>query len=308
MPPGLSSDGGTLSAAHAMIHRFVATLLLMAVVAPVYAASVLTVESVLSPAWVERANGRREPLAAGMELNSSEKVHTGDGGRALLRLAEGSAIKLGESALLAVDDLAQKQDAKGGVVSASLDVVRGAFRFTTGLLGKSNAQRDVKVKVNVITAGIRGTDVWGKSEGERDIICLLEGRVTVAHGAAQFQMTEPNSFYIAPRQGAAKPPSSVSVEQVRQWSAETEIDPRTGAGTRGGVLSVTAAFSSDERTALAQRDKLRESGFPAVVARFGEGAAVRYEVRIESLPDRADADALAERLTRLGFSQARTTQ
>src|SRR5689334_22603165 len=59
-------------------------------------AAVLTVESVLSPAWIERANGRREPLAVGMELNSKEKVHTGDGGRAMLRLAEGSAIKLGE--------------------------------------------------------------------------------------------------------------------------------------------------------------------------------------------------------------------
>ena len=311
MPSGLSSRTGAMSAARAMVYAFIATLVLLAVAAPASAASatsVLTVESVLSPAWVERANGRREPLAAGMDLSSGEKVHTGDGGRALLRLAEGSAIKLGESALLAVDDLAQKQDAKGGVVSASLDVVRGAFRFTTGLLGKSNAQRDVKVKVNVITAGIRGTDVWGKSEGERDIICLLEGRVTVAHGAAQFQMTEPNTFYIAPRKGAASPPSAVSVDQVKIWSAETEIDPRTGAGTRGGVLSVTAAFSSDERTAIAQRDKLRESGFPAVISRLGEGAAARYEVRIESLPDRADADALAERLTRLGFSQARTTQ
>ena len=45
------------------------------------ASAVLTVESVLSPAWVERANGRREPLAAGMALANKEKVHTGDGGR-----------------------------------------------------------------------------------------------------------------------------------------------------------------------------------------------------------------------------------
>jgi hypothetical protein len=243
-----------------------------------------------------------------MELNSKEKVHTGDGGRALLRLAEGSAVKIGESALVSLDDLGQKDSAKGGIVSASLDVVRGAFRFTTGLLAKTSAQRDVRVKVNVITAGIRGTDVWGKSEGERDIVCLLDGRITVSHGAAQFEMTEPNSFYIAPRKGTAKPPSRVSVEQVRDWSAETEINPRDGASRSGGALAVTAAFSSDERIAAAQRDKLRESGFPAALTRTGEGAAARYEVRIESLADTADADALAERLTRLGYSQARTTQ
>jgi hypothetical protein len=287
-----------------------AAVVLLSIGTPADAASqsLLTVESVLSPAWVERANGRRDPLAAGVVLNSKEKVHTGDGGRALLRLAEGSAVKIGESALVALDDLAQKDSPKGDIVSASLEVVRGAFRFTTGLLAKSNAQRDVRVKVNVITAGIRGTDVWGKAEGERDIVCLLDGRITVSHGAAQFEMTEPNSFYIAPRKGTAKPPSRVSVEQVRDWSAETEINPRDGASRSGGPLSVTAAFSNDERAATAQRDKLRESGFPAMLTRVGEGAGARYEVRIESLPDKADADALAERLTRLGYSQARTTQ
>ena len=128
---------------------------LLALVSSVYAASgsaVLTVESVLSPAWVERANGRREPLTVGMVLANKEKVHTGDGGKAMLRMAEGSAVKLGESATLAVDDLVQKADAKGGVVGASLDVVRGAFRFTTGVLGKSAAQRDVRVRVNAVTA------------------------------------------------------------------------------------------------------------------------------------------------------------
>lgn len=286
-----------------------AVLAALTLALPAYAAStpaVLTVEGVLSPAWVERANGQREPLAVGMALGNKEKVHTGDGGKALLRMAEGSAVKLGESGMLAVDDLVHKQDAKtGGVVGASLDVVRGAFRFTTGLLGKSNAQRDVRVKVNVITAGIRGTDVWGKSESDRDVVCLLEGRITVSHGPAQFAMQEPLSFYIAPRTGTAQPPSRVSAAQVKAWSAETEIDPRAGAVRRGGQYAVAVASSSDERQALAQRDKLRESGFPAVVTRVGEGSSARYEVRIGSLPESADATALAERLKRIGYAQAR---
>jgi hypothetical protein len=287
-----------------MMRRFIAAAVLVLVGMPAYAASVLTVESVLSPAWVERANGRREPLAAGMELNNKEKVHTGDGGRALLRMSEGSAVKLGDSAMVAVDDMLHKQDGKGGIVSASLDVVRGAFRFTTGLLGKSNAQRDVRVKVNVVTAGIRGTDVWGKAEGERDIVCLLEGRITVSHGAAQFTMQDPNSFYIAPRTGTAQPPSPVDAAQVKEWSDETEIEPRTGAVSRGGTFSVTVASASDERSAAAIAGKLRDSGFPATTARIGEGAGARYEARVESLRDSADVSALAQRLQRLGFAQA----
>ena len=282
-----------------MRHLVLAAFLLLAAIP---ARAVITVESVLSPAWVERANGRRDPLTVGMQLANREKVHTGDGGRAMLRMAEGSAVKLGDGATLGVDDLLEKKDEKGGIVGASLDVVRGAFRFTTGLLGQSPAQRDVRVKVNNITAGIRGTDVWGKSEFDRDIICLLEGRVSVAHGASQFTMTEPNSFYIAPRTGQAKPPSLVDAQQVREWSAETEIDPRTGAVRAGGQLAVVVLSADDERSAAAARDKLRDSGFPATSAPSATG----FDVRIQGLPDSVEASVLIERLRRLGYTQART--
>lgn len=288
------------------LYAAVGTLLaVVAMASSAYAATpspVLTVESVLPPAWVERANGRREPLSIGMALANGEKVHTGDGGRAMLRLSEGSAVKLGDSGQLIVSDLIEKKDGKGGVVNASLNVIRGAFRFTTGLLGSSKAQRNVNIRVNAVTAGIRGTDVWGKSEQERDVVCLLEGRVAVTHGTSQFTMQEPMSFYIAPRTGKAAPPSRVTAQQVREWSAETEIDARTGALRRGGTSVVVAASSTDERTANAQRDKLRDSGFPAEVARGADG---RYEVRIGALADMVEAGMLADRLQKLGFSQAR---
>ncbi|HYC49321.1 MAG TPA: FecR domain-containing protein [Burkholderiales bacterium] len=286
---------------HAAAYAMLAALALASSAFAASASAVLTVESVLPPAWVERANARREPLTVGMALANKEKVHTGDGGRAMLRMAEGSAVKLGEGATLSVDDLVEKPDAKGGVVGASLDVVRGAFRFTTGLLGNPKGQRDVRVRVNAVTAGIRGTDVWGKSDMDRDIVCLLEGRINVSHGAAQFQMTEPNSFYIAPRTGQAQPPSRVTPQQVREWSAETEIDPKTGATRRGGALFVVVVPGTDERTANAQRDKLRDSGFPADVTRVGD----RHEVRIASIADATEAGVLAQRMQRLGYKQAR---
>jgi hypothetical protein len=238
----------------------------------------------------------------GMALSNGEKLHTGDGGKAMLRMSEGSAVKLGESGMLAVSNLLQKTDAKGGVVNASMDVVRGAFRFTTGLLGTSSAQRNVNIRVNAVTAGIRGTDVWGKSEDARDIVCLLEGRVTVDHAGQQFTMQEPLAFYIAPRTGKAAPPGVVSAQQIREWSAETEIDPRTGASRRGGTAFVVAASAADENGANAQRDKLRDSGFAAETARGADG---RYEVRIGSLADPVEAGVLADRLKKLGFPQAR---
>jgi hypothetical protein len=113
-------------------------------------------------------------------------------------------------------------------------------------------------------------------------------------------MTDPNSFYIAPRKGQAKPPSTVDAAQVREWSAETEIDPGTGAVRSGGTFAVTVASSNDQRWASVERDKLRDSGFPAAITQVG----VNYEIRIEALPDSTEANALVTRLRRLGYSQA----
>ena len=70
--------------------------LLLALAAPA-AAQTLSVEGVVSPAWVERG-GQRQPVFAGMRLDNKDRVATGAGSRLLLRLADGSAVKLGETA------------------------------------------------------------------------------------------------------------------------------------------------------------------------------------------------------------------
>ena len=124
-------------------------------------ARTLIVEGVVSPAWVERA-GKREPLMVGLQLTDKDKIITGERARVMLRMSEGSAVKLGENATLALDGLSEKKQAgKAPMVGASLDVVKGAFRFTTGVFGKPRAERDVNVKIATITAGIRGADLWG---------------------------------------------------------------------------------------------------------------------------------------------------
>jgi hypothetical protein len=87
------------------------------------AADTLTVEAVVSPAWLEHAGGAREPLVPGANLRDGDRVLTGSGARALLRMAEGSAIKLGENAHFDVERLADKGGAADRVVSGVLNVV-----------------------------------------------------------------------------------------------------------------------------------------------------------------------------------------
>lgn len=280
-------------------------MLLLALVAAPVAAATLTVEGVTSPAWVERGGGRI-PLAVGMPLVDRDRIVTGPGARALLRMAEGSAVKLGENAALTLDDLADRRNrGVARLVTASLDVLRGAIRFTTGVFGKPKANRDVKLRITTITAGIRGTDVWGKSAADRDIVCLIEGRIGVEHGKSALALDEPMSFYIAPRKGESLPVASVSKEQLATWAAETEIAAGSGGARRGGRHFVEAAVVPDQRAALAEYDRLRAAGYPAVIrpVRKADGS-LEYRVRVPYLLTSRDAAAVVEQLTRLGAAAA----
>jgi len=270
------------------------------------AAQTLTVEGVVSPAWVERGSARL-PLAVGMQLNDRDRIITGSSARALLRMAEGSAVKLGENASLAVDNLADKLAAGSArLVTASLDVVRGAFRFTTGIFGRPAAGRDVKVRVSTVTAGIRGTDLWGKSDDRRDLVCLIEGSISVSHAqTGEFTMAEPLSFFVAPRNEKPLPVAAVDSKQLKEWAEETEIPAGGGGARRGGRYSVTASVSADQKSALAAYHALRAAGYPAVVRPLKkDDGTFEYRVRVQNLATQQDATATAAKLKALGMPEA----
>ena len=256
-------------------------------------ARTLIVEGVVSPAWVERA-GKREPLTVGMELNNKDRLITGERARVMLRMAEGSAVKMGENATLALDNLTEKKNADNTpVVGASLDVVKGAFRFTTGIFGKPRAERDVSVKISTITAGIRGTDVWGRSNDAQDLVCLLEGRISVRHEKQEFVMDEPLQFFIAPRNEKPKPMGKVAKAQIDEWTRETEITEGQGATRAGGRLRVELARMTDHKEAQALEAKLKAAGYPAVIDPIPGG---QYAVCVLGIATAKDRDALAARL------------
>lgn len=281
-----------------------ATVALALLAAPA-AAQTLTVEAVVSPAWLERG-GARVPLAVGMRLTDGERIHTGPGARALLRMAEGSAMKLGENAALGLDGLADRRSGQAArLVTASLDVARGAFRFTTGIFGRSEARRDVRIRVATVTAGIRGTDLWGKSDEKRDLVCLIEGRISVNNlQTGEFTMAVPLTFFVAPRGQKPLPVAPVDPKQLEEWAAETEIETGSGGARRGGRYHVTASVSPDRTSALAVHDALRAAGYPAIVRPVRTESGAEYRVRLLGFPSLSDARAVVERLKALGMKEA----
>jgi hypothetical protein len=248
------------------------------------------VEGVQMPAWLERA-GKRTPLAPGMELRAGDAIISGSGARVLLKLGEGSVVKLGENGTLRLTELAPARE----LFKAAMQVIEGAFRFTTDIAAKAR-KREVNVRVGQVSAGIRGTDFWGRSRDDRQIVCLIEGAIEVgAVGEPAVTMDKPLQFYRREK-GQTQPVGFVAADQIAQWSRETEIEQGKGAARVGGKFSVQLVAAESQGAARKVYEQVRAAGYAAVLAPRKEGDKTVYRVLIRNLPSRAEAQGLADRL------------
>lgn len=257
---------------------------------PALAQPAAVIEGVQMPAWRERA-GKRMPLVPGMELRAGDRILSGKEARVVVRLSEGSVVKLGENGTLR---LAQIEPARE-IFRAALEVLQGAFRFTTDVAAKAR-KREVSVRVDMVTIGVRGTDFWGRARAELQIVCLIEGAIQVgAPGEQPVTMDQPRQFYRRDK-GSTQPVGRVEPKQLEQWALETDIEAGKGALRRGGRFSVVLFSAGEQAQANRVRDQLRDAGYPAAVASRKEGGKMSYVVRIRHLPSRDEARALAGRL------------
>ena len=264
----------------------------MAAFGPVASAqpAAAVVEGVQMPAWVERSQGR-VPAAPGMALRPGDQLRTGPGSRLLVKLAEGSSVKLGENASLRIAELSPTKE----LFKGALAVLEGAFRFTTDVLAK-HRRRDININVAQVTAGIRGTDLWGKSSPNREIVCLIEGKIEVgAPNEAPVTMDQARQFYNR-IDGKAQPVAFVDEKQLAAWAAETEIERGKGAARRGGKWKVGLASADNQNDALKVYDQVRAAGYAAEIFPTMENDKRVYVVRIRNLPSKAEAEALAAQL------------
>ena len=255
-------------------------------------APLASVESVQLSASVERGK-QVVPLAPGMELKEGDRVNTGARSRLELRLAEGSTVRLGEKGSLFFDKAQMRDD---GVFEAALFVAEGAFRFTTGALGKLAGKRELTIAVNNVTAGIRGTDLWGKSTQESDIVCLIEGSIEVTPpGERPFTLDQRFSFY-ALEGNVSRPVATVPLDKFREWAAETEQEPGQGVANRSGKWKIFVAGFKKSGDALAAYNAMRRAGYPAEFFPDKSGEARVYTVRLSGFASEKDAKSAVEAL------------
>lgn len=260
------------------------------------------VERVQMPAWVER-QGTRQELSPGVVLQNRDRVITGATARVRIRLADGSVVALGADTILQLNALGVRE---GDIFTAALDVPQGALRFTTGADARSRQRRAINLRIGTITAGLRGTDLWGSADGERDRICLLQGSITVVHPQQEAQqINEPLRCYVAPKDASPIPLEIVTGQQVSLWTGLTAIPgdalarapTSERAAARRGRWGIELATLDSEADALALYDRAREAGYDArIKPQANSGGGYRYSVRISRLAAGVDATTLSQEL------------
>ena len=251
------------------------------------------VEAVQLSASVLRG-GVSTPLAPGMELGSRDQVTTGPRSRVVLRTADGSTVKLGEQGSFFLDNARMREDK---VFEAAMRIAEGAFRFTTEALEKFGGRREVNITVKTVTAGIRGTDLWGKSTSDGQIVCLIAGTIEVTSpGERPFTMDRPLSFYALEGE-LSRAIATVPPDRFREWAAETETQPGGGVSRRGGKWKIAIATGKYDDT-MKIYDELRKAGYPAEIVPSKAGDKRVYGVRLSNFETRRDAEFVADDLKR----------
>lgn len=263
------------------------------------------VQALQPPVWLERA-GTKTPLSPGLNLQAGDRFITGPDARLQIWMNDESLVKLGEDAQLEMRALELKPQAKEatGLLRSVLKVARGAFRYTTLAVGKLRP-REVQVQIGTrITAGIRGTDIWGKSEDAQNLLVLIEGKieVTPAGEAARMMETHRTSFTM-PKGQPPLPVSPTSEEELAEYVPQTELVRAQAALTPGGKFKLGLSSHGDRAAADKDLKALALQGYAAAIESSDIQGKAWHRVVLPGFASYADAKTyVALMKQRLGYT------
>ena len=218
---------------------FVLTLLMFGLAGEVQAERLVTVSALNYPVWMERGNATR-PLSPGDDLLPGDLVRTGENGRVWLAMADGSVVKLGASTHFVIESAEYDRRPGQPVLTAALNVIKGAFRFTTSFFQpRRQTQHLVHIKVGAITAGLRGTDIWGRSAENEDFVILLDGSIVIdAKDDDSAVLSGALTRYLKKRGRRAEPLDVIDRSTLPSLAAHTELAEGLGIVDGSGAFEL----------------------------------------------------------------------
>ncbi|HEX6928938.1 MAG TPA: FecR domain-containing protein [Gammaproteobacteria bacterium] len=276
--------------------RSLAGILLLAVLLSTATADDAVVHAVQPPAWIERAGGI-VALRPGDPLLAGDVIRTGPGGRVQVDLPEGSRVKLGEDVQFRTERMRESSDSAGGFFDAAFNVLKGAFRFTTGLAG-GERRRDVTFRVGVVTAGIRGTDIWGKSADDgSDMVLVLEGKVELGMpGHDPMMMSQPAHGVMMMPSGEMRLMDAMPASMLQQYARETEMNDARAMMMMSGEWQLIVMSLRNGAVAADVGRRLVTAGYPAEILDVTIGGVDWHRVALTHLASAKDARMQGEAL------------
>ena len=258
------------------------------------------VVAVQSPAWVVHPGGATVPLKPGMQVGDGDILRTAAGGRVYVDLPEHSRVKLGENTEFATPTMDMQKDQQGGsMFKGVLHILKGVFRFTTSLVGKSE-HRDVSIQVGTATIGLRGTDVWGRAGTDGSLVALLEGKISMdMPGHPGMMMDQPMHYMMMPAAGAMQENVPVTQANVADWAAQTDVAAGSGVLTNDGKWVVALVSSTSDVDAAHLMKKLADAGYPSEDVMVMVKGKEWHRLVIRQVASLKDAKALADKVAKV---------
>lgn len=132
---------------------------------------------------ITRPGGSPQPLRPGDPIRVGDEIRTGAGGRSRLRLSDGSTLTLPPNGRLKIDSYFF-DPANGSTDNAFFNLLKGTFKYTSGLLDKHDDNAGLQTTIGGI--GIRGTEFITRRDP-----CSTTQEVYLIHG--QLAITPTNS-------------------------------------------------------------------------------------------------------------------
>jgi hypothetical protein len=256
----------------------------------------INVEAVQMPTWINTAEGRR-PLEPGSQISSAQEVQTAKGAALVMRLPEGSIVRLGEATRLAVERMSVDPSTGRTALQARMRLFDGFFRFATSAVAKVAGERRIEVQLRTATIGIRGTDFWSMTDEEHDAACLFEGNIYLStRDQGELQLDQPTAFWARFFNQAPGAVGVATPQELAKFLASTELRAGMGVAVQGGRWRVVALASRRQDAATQLMQSLRAQGYPAVLKLKEMAGQAMHEVRINALATREDAQHVLDQI------------
>ena len=173
-------------------------------------------------------------------LASGTTITTGEGSQAVLKLDDGGQMVLGQNTEFRIVDSQYAQNSPQAD-RAVFDLVRGALRVVTGLIGQRSRQA-FALRTPQMTIGVRGTDFMVVVTNQAFVnvshgaIAVSNGFGTTVFGAGSIASI-PSSAAAASTISASSLPSAASTAFSSMSAAPGVVAGGTSVGAAGGVAA-----------------------------------------------------------------------